>query len=135
MFNPTLNTQLQIFNALPQKVQSAIVGYANAADLSPAAVIEFGLIQFLDLDYQTLGREPASVKDGSILADLPAAIRTAVEQYALENEMPAEFVVELAIAHFLDPDSVTFDDCEVGVQRGQVERLRVHHQVRLSLAA
>lgn len=135
MFSSTINTQLQLFNSLPQRVQSAIVGYANAADLSPAAVIEFGLIQFLDLDYQGFVREQDAVKDSSILADLPVPIRAAVEQYAIENEMPAEFVVELAIAHFLDPDSVTFDDCQIGVDRDRVELLKLHHKARLSTAA
>lgn len=135
MFSSTINTQLQLFNSLPQRVQSAIVGYANAADLSPAAVIEFGLIQFLDLDYQGFVREQDAVKDSSILADLPVPIRAAVEQYAIENEMPAEFVVELAIAHFLDPDSVTFDDCQIGVDRDRVELLKLHHKAWLSAAA
>ena len=135
MFSSTLNTQLQIFNALPQGVQSAIVGYANAADLSPAAVIEFAMIQFLDLNFQTLSREQDASEDSSFLAGLPASIRTAVEQYAIKNEMPAEFVVELAIAHFLDPDSVTFNDCQVGVQRDRVELLRLHHNARQATAA
>jgi hypothetical protein len=135
MFSSTVNTQLQLFNSLPQRVQSAIVGYANAADISPAAVIEFGLIQFLDLDGQGFVREHDAVKDSSILADLPVPIRAAVEQYAIENEMPAEFVIELAIAHFLDPDSVTFDDCQIGVDRDRVELLKLHHKARLSTAA
>jgi hypothetical protein len=38
--------------------------------------------------------------------------------------MPSEFVVELAIDHFLDPDSMTYEDCQVGVGRSQVERLQ-----------
>jgi|FLYL01.1.fsa_nt_gi hypothetical protein len=135
MFSSTLNTQLQIFNFLPQAVQSAIVGYANAADLSPATVIEFGIVQFLDLNFQTLSREHDATADSSILSDLPASIRAAVEQYALENEMPAEFVVELAIAHFLDPDSVTFDDCQVGVRHDRVELLKLHHEARQATAA
>ena len=135
MFSSTPNTQLRIFNSLPQAVQSAIVGYANAANLSPAAVIEFGITQFLDLNSQTLGRELNAVEDSSVLADLPAAIRAAIEQYAAENEMPAEFVVELAIAHFLDPDSVTFDDCQTAVQRDRVERLKLHHEAQRATAA
>ena len=135
MFSSTLNTQLQIFNSLPQGVQSAIVGYANAADLSPAVVIEFAIAQFLDLNFQTLSREHDATGDSSILADLPSSIRAAIEQYAIENEMAAEFVVELAIAHFLDPDSVTFDDCQVGVQRDRVELLKLHHEARQTTAA
>lgn len=135
MFSSTLNTQLQIFNSLPQGVQSAIVGYANAADLSPAAVIEFAIIQFLDLNFQTLSREHDAAEDSSILTDLPSSIQAAIEQYAIENEMPAEFVVELAIAHFLDPDSVTFDDCQVGVRRDRVELLKLHHKARQTTAA
>jgi hypothetical protein len=49
--------------------------------------------------------------------------------------MPAEFVVELAIAHFLNPDSVTFDDCQVGVRRDRVELLKLHHEARQAAAA
>lgn len=135
MLSSTLNTQLRIFNSLPQGVQFAIVGYANAADLSPAAVIEFAIIQFLDLNFQSLSRQHDVIEDDSILAELLPSIRSAIEQYAVENEMPTEFVVELAIAHFLDPDSVTFDDCQVGVQRDRVELLKVHYQARQAEAA
>lgn len=135
MFSSTPNTQLQIFNSQPQGVQSAIVGYANATDLSPAAVIEFAIVQFLDLNLQTLNREHDAAEANSILSDLPSSIRAAIEQYATENEMPAEFVVELAIAHFLDPDSVTFDDCQVGVQRDRVALLKLHHEARQTTAA
>jgi hypothetical protein len=135
MFSSTLNTQLQIFSSFPQGVQFAIVGYANAANLSPAAVIEFAMIQFLDLNFQTLSRESDASEDSSFLAGLPSSMQTAVEQYAMKNEMPAEFVVELAIAHFLDPDSVTFDDCQVGVQRDRVELLRLYRAARQATAA
>ena len=75
MFSSTLNTQLQIFNSLPQGVQSAIVGYANAADLSPAAVIEFAIIQFLDLSFQTLSSDRKVPQDSSILTDRPSSIQ------------------------------------------------------------
>ncbi len=66
---PTSNpsTQSRIFDSFPERVQSAIIAYANEAELSLDAVITF------------------------------------------------------AIAHFLDPDSVTFDDCLIGLQRDQVE--------------
>lgn len=33
-------------------------------------------------------------------------------------------MIELAIAHFLDPDSVTFDDYRIRVQRNLVEQLK-----------
>lgn len=49
--------------------------------------------------------------------------------------MPPEFVVELAIAHFLAPDSVTFDDCLIELQRDQVELLRRQKRARQATAA
>ncbi|MGG6295036.1 hypothetical protein ACQ4M4_11470 [Leptolyngbya sp. AN02str] len=49
--------------------------------------------------------------------------------------MPPEFVVELAIAHFLDPDSVTFDDCQVGLQGDRVELLCHQKQFQQQVAA
>jgi hypothetical protein len=47
----------------------------------------------------------------NILDYFPARIRTALETYAAETEMPVEFVLEMAIAGFLDVDSMTFANC------------------------
>jgi hypothetical protein len=123
---PILNTQIRLFDSLPRRVQSAIVGYANAAKLPPYAVTEFAIAQFLELYPEVLGEQPESIRDSSILTELPLFLQSGIEKYALENEMPAEFVVELAISHFIDPDSVTFDDCQISVQRVQIEELKLY---------
>jgi hypothetical protein len=49
----------------------------------------------------------------NILDYLPERIRQAIEEYSKENQLPPELVIELAIAHFLDVDSVTFNDCTI----------------------
>jgi len=119
-------TQVRLFEALPRRIQSALVGYANAAKLPPAAVVEFTLVHFLDL-YAIDNDQPANAKaltdSDSVLAALPFHIREAIADYSARNKMPAEFVMELAIAHFLDPDSVTFDDCQVELQRERIDQL------------
>jgi hypothetical protein len=126
MLTANLNTQIRLFESFPRQVQVAIVAYANAAKLPPATVIEFVLTHFLELDPRTIGELQSTIEEDSILAELPAFLQVGIAQYAIENEMPPEFVVELAIAHFLDSDSVTFDDCQVGVQRDRVELLKLH---------
>lgn len=131
MLAQNLATQLRLFDSLPRRIQSAVVGYANAAQLSPATVIEFALTRFLDFKSQQADAAESCAEDDTLLSELPPALQIAIGQYATENEMPPDFVVELAIAHFLDPDSMTFDDCQVGVQRDQVERLK-HHFANLS---
>jgi predicted transcriptional regulator len=132
---PTLNTQIRLFDSLPRQVQSAVVGYANAAQLPPSVVIEFAIAQFLELESENLEGHLSSIEEGSILSELPPFIQVGIEHYALESEMPPEFVVELAISHFLDPDSVTFDDCQVSIQRARVEQLKTHWHDRQAIAA
>lgn len=98
----------------------------------PYAVIEFALIHFLDLTSKTTDEVvPANVlnDENTYLSELPAFIRVAIAEYATRNDMPPEFVVELAIAHFLDPDSITFDDCQVVLVRDRLELLLNHQQV------
>lgn len=125
-----IDTQVRLFESLPRRIQSALIGYANAAKLPPFAVVEFTLIYFLDL-YAIANHQQAesdTLTDGdSILAALPSYIREAIADYSERNKMPNEFVVELAIAHFLDPDSVTFDDCQVGLQRERIDQLVSHY--------
>ncbi|NES21105.1 MAG: hypothetical protein F6K41_19790 [Symploca sp. SIO3E6] len=53
-----------------------------------------------------------------------------IEKYAAEDELPPEFVVDLVIAHFLDPDSMTFDDCQTGLQQDQLALLRLEKHER-----
>ncbi|OUL21800.1 hypothetical protein BV378_25970 [Nostoc sp. RF31YmG] len=52
----------------------------------------------------------------NILDYLPERIRQAIEEYSKETQLPPELVIKLAIAHFLDVDSVTFDDCRIDSQ-------------------
>lgn len=130
MQTPNLGNQTRIFTSLPNVVQEAIVAYADEAKLLPQAVIEFAIANFLELDSIPMDKLPRHAEDGSNLADLPASLRTEIQQYATETEMPPEFVVELAIAHFLDPDSVTFDDCEIRVQRERGELLKLHRDTQ-----
>lgn len=109
-----------ILNTFPAPIQAVIGTYAKEAHLPAQAVIEFAVAQFLELD---------------AISQDAASLQTAIDHYATEVEMPSEVVVELATAHFLDPDAVTFDDCQVGVQRDQVEQLRQYREVRQITAA
>ncbi len=64
----------------------------------------------------------------NILDYLPERIKQAIEEYSQETQLPPELVIELAIANFLDVDSVTFDDCQIdspGVLREQNKILKV----------
>jgi hypothetical protein len=129
MVASNLNTQIRLFESLPHRIQSAIVAYANVAELSPAAVVEAALGLFLEPDSSTVEASPTAMAEGSILAELPLSTQAAIAHYANANQMPPEFVLELAIAHFLDPDAVTFDDCQLGVQREQIQRLKQYAAV------
>ena len=100
-----------ILEPLPDNIHAAILTYANESSLTPRAVVEGALQYFPELD-ASLSNKAVSVTDGRILlAGLPLVLQSRAKQYAQNNEMPYEFVIELAIAHFLDPDSVTCDDC------------------------
>ena len=64
----------------------------------------------------------------NILDYLPERIKHAIEEYSKQTQLPPELVIELAIAHFLDVDSVTFDDCRIdspGVLREQNKILKI----------
>lgn len=129
------NTKSQIFNSLPQKVQSAIVAYAESAELSPDLVITFAIAHFLELESIPVYDTQSHTESSSILDDLPTSLKTEIENYAAEDDMPPEFVVELAIAHFLDPDSMTFDDCQTGLQQDRLELLKLQKSDRLVIVA
>ena len=47
-----------------------------------------------------------------ILAALPERIQKALLAHAAETEYPIELVLEMAIAGFLDSESLTFADCQ-----------------------
>ena len=120
--NPASNNR--ILDSLPDGIRSALLNYAHEAGLAPQSVIELVIIRFLELDVALLKNRQPSSNDTSLLADLPASLHVPIRQYASDTEVPSEFVIELAIAHFLDPDSVTFDDCRIRVQRNLVEQLK-----------
>jgi len=47
-----------------------------------------------------------------ILAALPTQIKEAYERRAAEIEYPVEAVLEMALAGFLDSESLSFTDCQ-----------------------
>lgn len=64
----------------------------------------------------------------SIVNHLPTNIREALEAYAGDTGMPVEFIIEMAIASFLDVDSTTFLDCRTdspGRLRERIEMLEI----------
>jgi hypothetical protein len=48
----------------------------------------------------------------AFLDALPEKIKGALITYAEEIDYPVEAVLEIAIAGFLDPDSISFADCQ-----------------------
>lgn len=114
----------RILKSFPEDIQTALLTYAGESKLTPQAVIEGAISQFLELDTTLTQDSDIHPDDTSLLALLPPLLQTQARQYASKAEMPPEFVIELAIAHFLDPDSVTFDDCRVKVQQGSIEWLK-----------
>jgi hypothetical protein len=63
-----------------------------------------------------------------ILNHLPTPIRESLEAYAIDTQLPIEFVIEMAIASFLDLDSTTFAECRThspGQMREQSEILQL----------
>lgn len=64
----------------------------------------------------------------SIVNYLTANIREALEAYAADTGMPLKFIIEMAIASFLDVDSTTFADCRTdspGRLRERIEMLQI----------
>jgi len=114
----------RILDSLPDDIRAAILTYAHESELTANAVIEGALKHFLALD-TSLGNEATmTAEDTSLLAVLPPILQSQAIQYAEKTEIPSELVIELAIAHFLDPDSVTFDDCEVKVEKTSIAWLK-----------
>jgi hypothetical protein len=68
-------------------------------------------------DRQHLSRDAALM----LLAVLPAHIRDAYLNHAEQIGYSVEMVLEMALADFLDPDSLTFTDCkpEIGLPSEQ----------------
>jgi hypothetical protein len=51
---------------------------------------------------------------------IPDWIRQALEAYASDNQFSIDLVIEMAIAQFLDLDAVTFEDCDLVMNPGQL---------------
>ena len=122
------NPQTRILSPLPDEVQFAILAYSREAELQPQSVIELVIARFLEVNVSRLESRQSPVEDTDLLAELPLFLETEIRQYAEEAKAPPEFVIELAIAHFLDPDSVTFDDCRISVQGDLIEWLKQHRK-------
>ena len=128
-------TDERILESLPDRIRAAILTYARESELAANAVIEGALKHFLELD-TSLSHEPVQVSEAtSLLAALPPGLQSKAEQYAEKTEIPSELVIELAIAHFLDPDSVTFDDCQVKVQQNSIAWLKQYAENTTATAA
>jgi len=52
-----------------------------------------------------------------------------------EVEFPPESVVKLAVTFLLDPDAISFEGCQVGVQREQVYLLQQYRKAHQAKAA
>jgi predicted transcriptional regulator len=109
-------------------IRSVIGTYGQMTDFSPETVVEIAIAEFLEIDWLShlAHRVDAPNRQAAyqILDLIPLNLRAAIDEYANETEMPSEFVVELAIAHFLNPDSMTYEDCQIGIGHAQVERLK-----------
>jgi hypothetical protein len=135
MLSESINTDF-LLEFFPPSIRSVIETYGQMTDASPEAVVETAIAEFLEIDWLShlthRVDSPNRQTAYQILDLIPLNLRAAIDEYASETEMPSEFVVELArsarypqgVAHFLDPDSMTYEDCQVGVGRAQVERLK-----------
>ena len=124
MPQPEITTDDRILDSLPDEIRAAISTYANESGLSANAVIEGAIGHFLELDASLNSELTRTAEDTSLLAALPPILQSQALQYAEQTEVPSELVIELAIAHFLDPDSVTFDDCQVKVEQTSIAWLK-----------
>lgn len=124
MSTQDLQTDSRILSSLPSKIHAAIMTYAAEAELEPSMVIEGAVKYFLDVDTSLSSEAELTCEEASLLSELPPIIQHQAKEYAARAKIPAELVIELGIAHFLDPDSVTFDDCQVKVERGSIAWLK-----------
>ncbi|MGC1528973.1 MAG: hypothetical protein WA783_23215 [Phormidesmis sp.] len=124
MTSQTTPTDERILDSLPEEIREAIETYADESQLSANAVIKGALKHFLSLDISLSSETTNTAEDTSLLSSLPPILQSQAIQYAEQTEIPEELVIELAIAHFLDPDSVTFDDCQVKVEQTSIAWLK-----------
>ena len=135
MASQELPTDERILESLPDDIRAAVLTYASESELTSNSVIEGALKHFLELDTSLSCGTTRAAKDTSLLASLPPAIQSQAIQYAEQTEIPSELVIELAIAHFLDPDSVTFDDCQVKVEQTSITWLKQYAGKEAATAA
>lgn len=124
MTSRTTLTDERILDSLPDEIRVAILAYADESELSANAVIEGALKHFLALDTSLSGEATNTAEDTSLVSSLPPILQSQAIEYAEQTEIPAELVIELAIAHFLDPDSVTFEDCQVKIEQTSIAWLK-----------
>ena len=108
-------TDERILESLPDDIRAAVLTYVSESELTANAAIEGMLKHFLELDTSLSRGTARTAKPTSLLAILSPVIQSQAIQYAEQTEIHSELVIELAITHFLDSDSVTFDDCQVKV--------------------
>jgi hypothetical protein len=134
MLSESISTDT-ILDFLPDSIRVVIESYRQLTGCSPQFVVEMAIAEFLEIDGFVPSPIHADSSNGrvvkpndrmvkTVLDTISAQLKLAIDEYAEAVEMPNEFVVELAIAHFLDPDSMTYEDCQVGVGRLQIERLK-----------
>lgn len=128
-------TDNRILESLPDNIRAAILTYAHESELTANAVIEGALKYFLELDTSLSDETSSTAEDTSLLATLPPILQGQAIQYAEKMQIPAELVIELAITHLLDPDSVTFDDCQVKVEQTSIARLKQYAEAIVVTAA
>lgn len=118
-----LHIQRQIWDDYPDPVKKVIEFYSLATSLSPQHAIEYAIACFVGIDRKPSDIDRLSIEEGEISGFSPY-IQKGINSHALTIEYPPEAVVEMAIASFLDPDAVTFDDCLPGIDRDKVDRLK-----------
>lgn len=128
-----------ILNHFPERIQVALRAYGTEVNLLPEMVVQFAIAYFLDSADIEPGSSDQAVQStshpSSWLTHLPGSLQPGIEQYAKDYGCPPEFVVELAVTFFLDPDASSFADCQVGVQREQVHLLQQYRHDRQAKAA
>ena len=112
-----------IWDAYPEPVQKVIEFYAKVTSMSPQDVIEYAIACFVGIDRKPSDIDKLLIEEGEISAFSPY-IQKGIHSHAAEIEYPPEAVLEMAIASFLDPDAVTFDDCFPGIDRDKVSQLK-----------
>lgn len=135
MTSPEQPTDERILESLPDDIRAAVLTYASESELTANAVIEGALKHFLELDASLSSGSTRTARDTSLLVALPPDLQSQAIQYAEQTEIPSELVIELAIAHFLDPDSVTFDDCQVKVEQTSIAWLKQYANNEAATAA